>query len=113
MTRIAAIFELGYEIAEIRNALRLNDLDQELHRGYSSNRDWMTTSVLHGMPQQVWRLNAIEALERQSNRIIARQVAAGIVDDILVLSLFVADAFSLVAGGLIVNDAMLFSYMLY
>jgi len=82
-TRIDAIFELGLEIAEIKNSLRLNDLDKELHRGFSSTKEWMTTSVLHGTPQQVWRLNAIEALERQANRIVARQTVVGLIEDVL------------------------------
>ncbi len=83
VSRIDAIFELGMEIAEIKNSLRLNELDKELHRGYSSTKEWMTTSVLHGTAQQVWRLNAIEALERQANRIVARQTAVGLVEDVL------------------------------
>ena len=80
---IDAIFELSYEIQELKNYLRLNILDRELHRAYSTTAEQFTTDALHGYPQTMVRLPAIDAMERDSNRIIARQIANGLVNDVL------------------------------
>lgn len=78
-----AIMELATEVQDVRNRLRLVDLDRELHAAYSSKEASIETTAMHGYKQTAWRLDAIAALERDSNRIVARQVALGLVDDIL------------------------------
>jgi hypothetical protein len=78
-----AIEELAMEAQELKNRLRLIDLDRELHFAYSTSTDFITTTSLHGVPQQAPRKEAIAALEADSARILARQVAQGILDDTL------------------------------
>jgi len=78
-----AIMELATESQDVRNRLRLVDVDRELHSAYQSSDQSIETTAMHGYKQTAWRLDAIAALERDSNRIIARQVALGLVDDML------------------------------
>lgn len=78
-----AIEELAMEAQELKNRLRLIDIDRELHFAHASTSPFITTTSLHGVPQQAARGEAIAALEADSARIISRQVAQGIVDDII------------------------------
>jgi len=82
-TKADIVFELSYELAALKSLLRLAEVDKELHGCYSTNEEAVTTVALHGYPQQTWRSNAIVQLEAESNRIVAKQVAASLIEDAL------------------------------
>lgn len=75
--------ELALDLKELKRKIRLNDVDKELHRAFASHEEYMETEVLHGYSQMTWRKDAIIALWRESNALIAQQVAYEIVDDII------------------------------
>lgn len=82
-TKADLVFELAYELSALKGMIRLAEVDAELHNCYASREEAVTTVVLHGYPQQTWRPNAIVQLEAEVNRIIAKQVASALIDDVL------------------------------
>jgi hypothetical protein len=82
-TKADLVFELAYEAAGLHDKLRLAELDGELHALCAATGDTVTTAVLHGHPQTTGREAAISSLRAQLAPLTARQVAEGVVDDIL------------------------------
>lgn len=75
--------ELQTEIDAAMNDLKLIELDRELHDVHASRTEFVQTVTLHGVPQMAYRGEAIEALDRAVNKVVATKVAVGVVDDIL------------------------------
>ena len=83
LPRADLTFELQYELAELRRYKRRHLVDRELHDAYASTSEFMETHALHGHRQMQWTKNAIIALERERNRLLAHETAQEVTDQIL------------------------------
>ncbi len=63
--RADVIMECAVEVEEIKAALRLDVLDDELHRAYASTEEFFKTTVLHGYEQMQYRPDVIVAIQRE------------------------------------------------
>mmetsp|Transcript_24769 Transcript_24769/g.40112 ORF Transcript_24769/g.40112 Transcript_24769/m.40112 type:complete len:587 (-) Transcript_24769:265-2025(-) len=77
------IHVLDQELREHRRALRLEAIDEELHRAYSGTKDYLWLKALNGYDQVLWTDDARTALERARNKLIAEKLAVEVADDIL------------------------------
>jgi hypothetical protein len=80
---IDLIKELSTEIKEIDSSIKLRSIDEELHRTYATASESVTVQSIHGFPTTVQRDAAIQALEFQHNRLIAKELAAETIEGIL------------------------------
>jgi hypothetical protein len=78
------IKELSTEIMEIDNAIKLCSIDEELHQTYATASESVTVQSIHGFPTTVQKDHAIIALEFEHSRLIARQLAAETIENVLV-----------------------------
>jgi hypothetical protein len=77
------IKELSAEIKEIDSSIKLCSIDEELHRTYATASESVTVQSIHGFPTTFQRDAAIQALEFQHNRLIAKELAAETIEGIL------------------------------
>ena len=88
MRRREMLAELKHEQVNLFDMVTLHDVDEELYRAYKQMYDprapeFFLTKALHGFPQMQVVQKAVIALENTSNRLLAKQVAYTLIDDIL------------------------------
>lgn len=71
------------EIKEIDASIKLSSIDKELHDAFSTASESVIVKSIHGFPTTIQRESAIQALQYEHNRIIARELAAETLDKIL------------------------------
>ncbi|KAL7508051.1 hypothetical protein ACHAXN_005128 [Cyclotella atomus] len=77
------IKELSIEIKEIDSSIKLCFIDEELHQTYATVSESVTVQSIHGFPTTVKRDAAIQALDFQHSRLIAKELAAETIEGIL------------------------------
>jgi len=77
------IYELERELKEHRLALRLNEIDEELHKAYTVKKEYMWLRALNGYDTVMWTGDAVKALEFERNKLLANQVALEVTEGIL------------------------------
>ena len=77
------IHELTWEKVGIENKLKLKAVDEELHVLYSSRKKFVEVKSLHGYSTTLMLNEALYALERERNKLIAISVSDEVIDNIL------------------------------
>lgn len=77
------IKKISNEIKEIDASIKLSSIDKELHEAFSTASESVIVKSIHGFPTTIQRESAIQALQFEHNRIIARELAAETLERIL------------------------------